>query len=101
MSRRKESSDTSAPAKPPRDKAKAFVRLVNRRLGKGLKCLRDIIPLANRAAYTYGQAQVEYILDQIHQAYQDLQRAFAGQAQARPTVSCPSLMDTNGSVSEG
>lgn len=73
------------PAKPPRDKRGSFVRLTVRRVNRAIKDIRSLVPLANKSAYSYDEADANMILSALRDAIEDVTRAFSGQIQARPT----------------
>ena len=76
-----------APVAPAESKGDKFVRLADRRLNRAVKDIRALIPLANRSAYEYTAADTEFIRKALADALADVQRAFEGQKQERPTLS--------------
>lgn len=74
-------------APPEESKWDKFVRLADRRLNRAVKDIQALIPLANRSAYEYTATDAEFIRKALADALAEVQRAFEGQKQERPTLS--------------
>lgn len=71
-------------ADPNETKFAKFRRLAVRRMNKALKAVRDLIPLANRSAYEYGQSEVDQIKRALEEAVRDVGLAFANVKAEKP-----------------
>jgi hypothetical protein len=73
----------AAPAKkPPRDKAAAFKKVGNQRLAKAVYAMRRLLPLANRAAYTFTDEQALKICTIANDLAKEVQAAFSAKTAA-------------------
>jgi hypothetical protein len=73
----------AAPAKKPsRDKAAAFKKVGNQRIGKAIYAMRRLLPLANRAAYTFTDEQALKICTIANDLAKEVQAAFSAKTAA-------------------